>query len=176
MAKSYVKFEVSNEVVAKTYEALQLAKQSGSVKKGANEVTKSVERGLATFVVIATDVEPEEVVMHIPMICEQKKIAYTYVPSKQELGKSIGLIVPCAAIAVENQGTATAVIKDVIGRVTGSSRAASQKAAAPSEGQPKVEKKPRARAPKKDAQQAPQQGAEQAQAPQPPQDTEKATE
>lgn len=63
MAKSYVKFEVSNEVVAKTYEALQLAKQSGSVKKGANEVTKSVERGLATFVVIATDVEPEEALL-----------------------------------------------------------------------------------------------------------------
>lgn len=166
MAKSYVKFEVSNEVVAKTYEALQLAKQSGSVKKGANEVTKSVERGLATFVVIATDVEPEEVVMHIPMICEQKKIAYTYVPSKQELGKSIGLIVPCAAIAVENQGTATAVIKDVIGRVTGSSRTAAPKAsAAPSE-QPKAEKKPKPRVSKKEAP-AQQQPAEQpAQAPQ----------
>ena len=65
MAKSYVKFEVSNDVVAKTYEALQLAKQSGVVKKGANEVTKSVERGLASFVVIAGDVEPEEVVIHI---------------------------------------------------------------------------------------------------------------
>lgn len=150
MAKSYVKFEVSNEVVAKTYEALQLAKQSGSVKKGANEVTKSVERGLASFVVIATDVEPEEVVMHIPMICEQKKIAYTYVPSKQELGKSIGLIVPCAAIAVENQGTATAQIKDIIGKITGVSRAAAPKAAVSE--QPKAEKKPaRQRAPKKES-------------------------
>ena len=144
MAKTYVKFEVSNEVVAKTYEALQLAKQSGVIKKGANEVTKSVERGLASFVVIATDVEPEEVVMHIPMICEQKKIAYTYVPSKQELGKAIGLIVPCAAIAVENQGTATAQIKDITGRVSGA-MPQSPKAAAE---QPKAEKKPaRERAP-----------------------------
>ncbi len=159
MAKSYVKFEVSNEVVAKTYEALQLAKQSGSIRKGANEVTKSVERGLASFVVIATDVEPEEVVMHIPILCEQKKIAYTFVPSKQELGKSIGLIVPCAAIAVENQGTATAQIKDVIGKVTGVSRSAAPKAAAPE--QPKAEKKPaRPRAPKKEAPaQAPQPAA-----------------
>jgi large subunit ribosomal protein L7Ae len=136
MAKSYVKFEVSDEVVAKTYEALQLAKQSGVIKKGANEVTKSVERGLASFVVIATDVEPEEVVMHIPMICEQKKIAYTYVPSKQELGKAIGLIVPCAAIAVEGQGTASAAIKDITSRTTGSSQSA------PRAEQPKAEKKP----------------------------------
>ena len=146
MAKSYVKFEVSNEVVAKTYEALQLAKQSGSIKKGANEVTKSVERGLASFVVIATDVEPEEVVMHIPMICEQKKIAYTYVPSKQELGKAIGLIVPCAAIAVENQGTAAAQIKDITGRITGLAPQSSPKAAAKA---PEAEKKPaRERPPK----------------------------
>lgn len=141
MAKSYVKFEVSNEVVAKTYEALQLAKQSGSIKKGANEVTKSVERGLATFVVVATDVEPEEVVMHIPMLCDQKKISYTFVPSKQELGKSIGLIVPCAAIAVENQGTANAAIKDITGRITGSSRPSAAPKAAAAEQQPKTEKK-----------------------------------
>ena len=122
MAKSFVKFEVSKEVVAKTYEALQLAKQSGSVRKGANEVTKSVERGLATFVVVAEDVEPEEVVMHIPTICEQKKIAYSFVPSKQELGKAIGMSVPCAAIAVENPGTAASAIKDVVGKITGTSQ------------------------------------------------------
>ena len=60
MAKSYVNFEVSNDVVSKTYEALQIVKQSGKVRKGANEVTKSVEQGLASFVVIAGDVEPEE--------------------------------------------------------------------------------------------------------------------
>lgn len=172
MAKSYVKFEVSNEVVAKTYEALQLAKQSGSIRKGANEVTKSVERGLASLVVIATDVEPEEVVMHIPILCEQKKIAYTYVPSKQELGKSIGLIVPCAAIAVENQGTATAQIKDVIGKVTGISRLAAPKPATTE--QPKAEKKQaKPRAPKKETPaQAPSAAAPEAA----PKEEEKATE
>ncbi|MCL5431011.1 MAG: 50S ribosomal protein L7Ae [Candidatus Marsarchaeota archaeon] len=122
MAKSFVKFEVPEEVVKKTYEALQLVKQSGSVKKGSNEVTKSVERGLASFVVIAEDVDPEEVVMHIPSICEQKKIAYTYVPNKLELGKSIGLNVPCTAVAVENQGNAAQSIKDIISRLTGSSK------------------------------------------------------
>ena len=122
MAKSYVKFEVSKDVADKTYEALQLAKQSGVVRKGANEVTKSVERGLASFVVIAEDVEPEEVVMHIPKICEQKKIPYSYVPSKLDLGKAIGLNVPCTAIAVENPGKAEPSIKDIISKVTGVSQ------------------------------------------------------
>ncbi len=119
MAESYVKFKVSDEVVAKTYEALQLAKKSGRLRKGVNEVTKSIDRGLATFVVIAEDVTPEEVVMHIPMLCEQKKVPYSYVPKKEELGKSISLTVPCTAIAVETQGGAEQAIKEVVSMVTG---------------------------------------------------------
>ena len=122
MAKSFVKFEVSDEVVSKTYEAVQLAKNSGSIRKGANEVTKSVERGFATFVVIAGDVEPEEIVMHIPSLCEQKKISFSYVPSKLDLGKAIGLNVPCTAIAIEKRGNAENLIKDVISMTTGVSQ------------------------------------------------------
>jgi ribosomal protein eL8 len=119
MAKSYVKFEVSKEVADKIVEAIRLAKQSGSVKKGANEVTKSIERGLATFVVIAEDVEPEEVVMHIPTLCEQKKIPYAYVPTKEALGKAVGLNVPCTSIAIEKAGQAESAIKEIVSRITG---------------------------------------------------------
>ncbi|MGC8651764.1 MAG: 50S ribosomal protein L7Ae [Candidatus Micrarchaeia archaeon] len=149
MAKSYVKFEVSNDVVAKTYEALQLVKQSGVVRKGANEVTKSVERGLASFVVIAGDVDPEEVVLHIPVICEQKKVPYSYVPSKLDLGKSIGLNVPCTAVAVENQGKAEQAIKDIIAKVTG----VSQKSEKPKE--PKAKEDQKAQAEQKKEQKEP---------------------
>ncbi len=141
MTKSYVKFEVPNEVVAKTYEALQLAKQSGAVKKGANEVTKSIERGLASFVVVAGDVDPEEVVMHIPMLCEQKGVAYSFVPSKLELGKSIGMTVPCTAIAVENQGNASGAIKEVISKVSGVAPKPQAAPQAPKEKEEKKEKK-----------------------------------
>lgn len=119
MAASYMKFEVSDEVIAKTYEALQQVKRSGNVRKGVNEVTKSIERGLATFVVIAGDVTPEEVVMHLPVLCEQKKIPYSYVPNKLDLGKSIGLNVPCTAIAVEKAGSAEQSIKEIVSMVTG---------------------------------------------------------
>jgi large subunit ribosomal protein L7Ae len=150
MAKSYVKFEVSNDVVSKTYEALQLAKQSGTVRKGSNEVTKSVERGLATFVVIATDVEPEEVVVHLPGLCEQKKIAYSYVPNKVDLGKSIGMNVPCTAVAVENAGTASNAIKDIISKVTGSTPSAAPQA----KQEPKAEKEAKPKATPKKQQQA----------------------
>lgn len=119
MAKSYVKFEVSKEVSEKALEAVRLAKQSGTVRKGVNEVTKSVERGLSTLVILAEDIEPEEVVMHIPTLCEQKKVSYVYVPTKLELGKAIGMTVPCSSVAIEKAGEAQSAINEVISRVTG---------------------------------------------------------
>lgn len=119
MSKSYVKFEVSKDVMSKTYEALQLARQSGKIKKGVNEATKSIERGAAKLVVMAEDVEPEEVIMHLPQLCEQKKIPFTYVASKKDLGKSIGLSVQCAAVAVEDLGGSAHAINDIIAQVTG---------------------------------------------------------
>ncbi|MCL4383067.1 MAG: 50S ribosomal protein L7Ae [Candidatus Micrarchaeaceae archaeon] len=119
---SYIKFEVSSDVMAKTYEALKLASTTGTIRKGANEVTKSIERNLARFVVIASDVQPEEVVMHIPKICEEKKIAYSYVSSKDELGKAIGLNVSCTAIAIEKEGEASDKIKEIVSLITGKSK------------------------------------------------------
>ncbi len=121
MAKSYVKFEVSKEVADKALEAVRLAKQTGTVRKGVNEVTKSIERGLSSLVVIAGDVEPEEVVMHIPGLCEQKKINYVYVPAKLDLGKAIGMSVPCSSVAIEKQGEAQGNIAEVIAKITGKS-------------------------------------------------------
>ena len=133
MAKSYVKFEVSKEVAAKALDAVRLAKQSGVVKKGVNEVTKSVERGLSSLVVIAEDIEPEEVIMHIPSLCEQKKIPFVYVPTKQELGKAIGLNVTCAAISIEKAGEGEGAVKDVVSRTTGKSSGAEKEAKPASE-------------------------------------------
>ncbi|MEM3791488.1 MAG: 50S ribosomal protein L7Ae [Candidatus Micrarchaeaceae archaeon] len=119
MAKSYVEFEVSKELKDKTLEALRLVRQSqtGKIRKGVNEVTKSLERGLSKFVVIAEDVDPEEVVKHIPMLCKQKNVPFTYVSSKQELGKAIGLNVNCSVVSLEDYGSAESNIKDVISKV-----------------------------------------------------------
>ena len=140
MAKSYVKFEVSKDVSDKALEAVRLAKQSGGVRKGVNEATKSIERGLAKLVVIAEDIEPEEVVMHLPMLCDQKNISYVYVPTKQALGASIGLKVPCAAVSIEKGGEAEQIMKDVISKVTGKA----PKAEAPAPAVEKKETKPAA--------------------------------
>lgn len=149
MAKSYVKFETQKDVSNRILEVLRLAKQSGAIKKGANEVTKSVERGLANFVVMAEDVEPEEVVMHIPTICEQKKIPFGYVPTKMDLGKALGINVPCAAASIERAGEGEQAMKEVISKITGKAPAASEKpAAAPSAPQAQKPKQAKEQKPK----------------------------
>ena len=39
------------------------------LKKGANEATKSLNRGIAEFVVLAADAEPLEILLHLPLLC-----------------------------------------------------------------------------------------------------------
>jgi len=117
MAKSYVKFETPKDVQTKALEAITVAADTGRVRKGANEATKAIEGGNATLVVIAEDVDPEEVVLHIPMICAEKNVPYCYVPTKKELGAAAGLSVQSAAIAIEKPGNAAELIKGISEKV-----------------------------------------------------------
>jgi large subunit ribosomal protein L7Ae len=117
MAKSYVKYETPSEIVAKALEALSVSNESGRVRKGANEATKSIEASTAQLVIIAADVEPEEVVMHLPMICQEKGVPFIYVPTKKELGGAMSLPVTCAAVAIEKPGNSTEMIKAIIDKV-----------------------------------------------------------
>jgi len=97
----YVKFDVPQEIEEKT---LELVSKSKKIRKGANEVTKAVERGIAKLVVIAKDVQPEEIVAHIPYLCEEKNIPYTYVSTKEDLGKAAGIEVPASSVAIVEEG------------------------------------------------------------------------
>jgi len=114
MAKgTYVKFQIPQELVHPILEAVRVATQSGKVKKGTNEATKAIERGTSKLVVIAEDVEPPEVVAHLPIICEEQGASYVYVPSKQELGKALGIDVTSAAAAILDPGDAQHIIDEV---------------------------------------------------------------
>ena len=107
MAKPYfVKFDVPENLVSPIYEALRVASDTGKVKKGTNEATKAIERGVSKLIIIAEDVEPPEVVAHLPILCEERGTAYAFVPNKQELGKALGIEVTSAAAAILDSGDA----------------------------------------------------------------------
>ncbi len=111
----YVRFEVPPEIAEKAYEALRKAREGGGkIKKGTNEVTKAVERGLAKLVLIAEDVDPPEVVMHLPLLCEEKKVPYLYVPSKKRLGEAAGIEVAAASAAILEPGEAKDLLEELV--------------------------------------------------------------
>lgn len=103
----YVRFEVPRELADAAYELISAVRASGGkIRKGANEVTKAVDRGLAKLVVIAEDVDPPEIVAHLPLLCEERGIPYTYVPSKQKLGEASGIEVQASSACIVDPGEA----------------------------------------------------------------------
>ena len=118
MAKPYfVKFDVPENLVSPIYEALRVASETGKVKKGTNEATKAIETGVSKLIIIAEDVEPPEVVAHLPILCEERGTAYVFVPSKQELGKALGIEVTSAAAAILDSGDAQHIIDEVVASI-----------------------------------------------------------
>ncbi|AWR98252.1 50S ribosomal protein L7ae [Acidianus sulfidivorans JP7] len=115
---AYVKFEVPQDLADKAIEALKKAKETGKIKKGTNETTKAIERGQAKLVYIAADVEPEEIVAHLPGLCDEKKVPYIYISSKKTLGEACGLQVAAAAAAIIDPGQAKDDINEIVKKLS----------------------------------------------------------
>jgi large subunit ribosomal protein L7Ae len=113
----YVKFETPKDLVNAIYEAVRVAKQSGKVRRGTNETTKSIERGNTKLVVIAENVEPPEVVAHLPILCEERNTPYIFVPSKEQLGASLGMDVGSAAATILDPGEAQTIVEQVLNSI-----------------------------------------------------------
>ena len=113
----YVRFQTPKDVQDLAYDLVEKARDNGKICKGANETTKLVERGQAKLVVMAEDVSPEEVLAHMPILCEEKNIPYSYVPSKLELGSSAGLLVGTAAVAIVDPGKNKAGIENIVKKI-----------------------------------------------------------
>lgn len=92
--------------MASAYELIEKAGKTGKVEKGTNEVTKAIERGTAKLVAYASDVDPKEIVQHIPILCKEKNIICVEVDKKEKLGFSVGLSVGCASVVIVNAGSA----------------------------------------------------------------------
>jgi len=104
---------MADEQAEKALEAIELARTSGKIKKGANEATKAIERGIAKLVVIAKDVQPPEIVMHLPLLAKEKGVVCIEVASKEELGTAAGVSVGTAAVVIVNEGEAKNILKEL---------------------------------------------------------------
>ncbi|PIA54547.1 hypothetical protein AQUCO_00900838v1 [Aquilegia coerulea] len=105
-----------------TITILDLVQQAANykqLKKGANEATKTLNRGISEFIVMAADTEPLEILLHLPLLAEDKNVPYVFVPSKQALGRACGVTRPVIAASVTSNEasqlkTQIQVLKDAI--------------------------------------------------------------
>ena len=97
----HIAFETPKDVQDSVYELVKLVGNgNGRLKKGSNEVTKAAERGTAKMVVMAENVNPAELLAHVPLICKEKNIPFIYVEDQSYLAEAAGM----------NSGAKTAAI------------------------------------------------------------------
>lgn len=95
-------------------EVVEAARETGKIRRGVNEVTKSIERGEAKLVIAAEDTDPPEIVMHLPALCDEKKITFVKVPLKVELGRAAGIDVGTSSIAVVDAGEGKKKLEEIL--------------------------------------------------------------
>ena len=91
---------------------VQEASNQKLIKKGANEATKALNRGIADLIVLAGDTNPIEILLHLPLLCEDKNVPYIYVPSKAALGRAAQVsrnVVALAILTSENKALSSKV-------------------------------------------------------------------
>lgn len=88
--------ELINQIIDVVQQALNLKQ----LKKGANESTKTLNRGISEFIVMAADAEPIEILLHLPLLCEDKNVPYVFVSSKTVLGRACGVSRSVIAVSV----------------------------------------------------------------------------
>ncbi len=115
----YVSWEAPAEIVEESLKILEKSREieGGKIKRGTNETTKAVERGIAKLVFIAKDVDPPEIVAHLPLLCEEKNIPYIFVDSKENIGVASGIDVPAAAACIVEAGQTAPDIKNLAQKI-----------------------------------------------------------
>ena len=113
----YVDYDTPADLAERALDALEVARDTGSVKKGTNETTKAVERGNAQLVYVAEDVSPEEIVMHLPEIAEEKAIPVVFVETQDDVGHAAGLEVGSAAAAIVDAGDSEGDVEDIAAKL-----------------------------------------------------------
>ena len=143
--------ELTKDIIERIYSIIEDSRTDGKIRKGVNEVTKSLERGEAKLSIVATDVSPSEIIQHLALLAKDKEIMHVEVPSKVELGASAGLPVATAAVAIANPGEAQKKLNNLLEDIQILIKAEAEpvKAEKPAEEKPAEKKAPKKKAPSK---------------------------
>ncbi|KAJ3212148.1 snoRNA-binding protein [Clydaea vesicula] len=90
----------SKKLTKKVLKTIKKASKQKQIKRGVKEVVKGLRKGSKGVVFIAGDINPIDVITHVPVLCEESDVPYVYVPSKEDLGLAGSTKRPTSVIMV----------------------------------------------------------------------------
>jgi large subunit ribosomal protein L7Ae len=103
-AAKKLRLKLRAEEQAKTGKPDEPTKRPNGLRSGMNTVTTLVEKKKAQLVIIAHDVEPIELVLHLPTLCRKMGVPYCIVKGKARLGRLVHLKT-CSSLALTDVAT-----------------------------------------------------------------------
>ncbi|CBX95365.1 RNA binding protein snu13 [Plenodomus lingam] len=101
MSADSAAWPIADEALAQQLlDLVQQATHYRQIRKGANEATKTLNRGISELIILASDTSPLAILLHLPLLCEDKNVPFIYVPSKMALGRACGVSRPVIAASI----------------------------------------------------------------------------
>ncbi|XP_016933526.1 H/ACA ribonucleoprotein complex subunit 2-like protein [Drosophila suzukii] len=80
------------KLAKKCYKLVKKAmKHKTFLRNGLKDVQTRLRKGETGICIFAGDVTPVDIMCHLPAVCEEKGIPYTYTPSRADLGAAMGV-------------------------------------------------------------------------------------
>ncbi|KAL7735008.1 hypothetical protein ACLKA6_011272 [Drosophila palustris] len=80
------------KLAKKCYKLIKKAmKHKTYLRNGLKDVQTRLRKGETGICIFAGDVTPVDIMCHLPAVCEEKGIPYTYTPSRADLGAAMGV-------------------------------------------------------------------------------------
>lgn len=92
------------------------ARKANALQRGVKEVNKAIRKTpvkspanadqVPGIAIIAGDISPDEVIMHLPLYCEEHNVPYLFVKSRLELGSAAKTKRPTSVVFLQEKGKA----------------------------------------------------------------------
>jgi len=88
------------KLLKKLHKTIKKASKARQVKRGVKEVVKGIRKGDKGLLILAADINPIDIISHLPVLSEEAQIPYVFVPSKEELGLASATKRPTSCVMV----------------------------------------------------------------------------
>jgi H/ACA ribonucleoprotein complex subunit 2 len=88
------------KLLKKLHKTIRKASKSRQIKRGVKEVVKGVRKGEKGLLILAADINPIDIISHLPVLAEEAQVPYIFVASKEELGQASSTKRPTSCVMI----------------------------------------------------------------------------